>query len=129
MSLADLQTELVGRVMVARIRGELDMSNTAEIGSAISDRISNEVLGLVLDLEQVGYMDSAAIRMLFELRAGLKARGQEMRLVVPPGATIADVLQITDVPIAIGVSESGEAAVESIVAVVPQPGSDPAGES
>ena len=120
MSLAELHTEVVDRVLIARIEGEVDMSNAAEIGSAISDRISNESLGLVLDLSSVGYMDSAAIHTLFELRAGLRNRGQEMRLVIPPDATVAHALRIMDVPRTIGAAESNEAAVESIVAAVPQ---------
>ena len=63
-------------MLLARVRGEIDMSNAAEIGSAVAGRISNDALGLVLDLTDVEYMDSAALHMIFELRTRLKDRGQ-----------------------------------------------------
>jgi anti-anti-sigma factor len=118
MNLADLDTRFEGGVLVARIRGEIDMSNSAEIGSAIAGRISNEALGLVLDLSDVEYLDSAALHMIFDLRARLRDRGQRVRLVVPPGATIEQAIEIMNVPGTIGVSESMDAALQAIVTVV-----------
>ena len=115
MSLADLDTRLAEGVLLARVRGEIDMSNAAEIGSAVVGRISNEALGVVLDLTDVEYLDSAALHTIFDLRTRLKDRGQQLRLVVPPGATIAQAVEIMDIPRTIGVSGSADEAVESIV--------------
>ena len=126
MTLADLDTKLVDGVLVARLRGEIDMSNAAEIGSAVTGRISNEALGLVLDLTDVEYLDSAGLHTIFELRANLRNRGQQLQLVVPAGATIAQAVEIMDIPRTIGVSESTDSALESIVAAVPQARSDAA---
>jgi anti-sigma B factor antagonist len=121
MSLAELETELVDAVLFARIEGEIDMSNAAELGSAISARTSNEVLGVVLDLSRVGYLDSVGLRAIFDLRGRLRDRGQGIRLVVPPGATIAFALEIVGAPKTIGILDSPEAALESILAAIPQP--------
>jgi anti-anti-sigma factor len=126
MSLADLDTRLAQGVLVASVRGEIDMSNAAEIGSAVAGRISNDALGLVLDLTDVEYLDSAALHTIFDLRTRLKDRGQQLRLVVPNGATIAQAVEIMDIPRTIGVSASAHEALESIVAAVPQARSDAA---
>ena len=124
MSLADLDTRLAEGVLLARVRGEIDRSNAAEIGSAVAGRISNDALGLVLDLTDVEYLDSAALHTIFDLRTRLKDRGQQLRLVVPHGATIAQAVEIMDIPRTIGVSGSADEAVESILAAVPQARSD-----
>ena len=107
-------------MLLAVLRGEIDMSNADGIGAAISRQISNDALGMVLDLTRVEYLDSAALHMLFELRRHLATRGQAMRLVVPPGAAIAPALQIMDVPRAIGVEETPEAALESLAEAIPE---------
>src|SRR2546421_13026833 len=98
MSPAQLETRIEGRVLVAVLDGELDMSNAAGLGAAISNELSNASLGLIVDLTGVEYLDSAALHMLFELRRHLGNRGQAMRLVVPSGAIIAQTLEIMDVP-------------------------------
>jgi hypothetical protein len=59
-------------------------------------------------------VDSAGIRVLFDLRESLRNRGQEIRLVVPPDAEILDALRIAFVPRVVGVFESLGAATESI---------------
>jgi anti-sigma B factor antagonist len=126
MNIADLDTQLVDGILFAHLRGEIDMSNAAELGSAVAARISNDALGLVLDLTEVEYLDSAGLHTIFELRARLRDRGQQLRLVVPAGATIAQALEIMDVPRTIGVAESAAAARQSIEAAVPQGRSDAA---
>ena len=129
MSSADLDTTLMDGVLVARVRGEIDMSNAGEIGSAVAARISNEVLGLILDLTEVEYLDSAGLHTIFDLRARLRDRGQQLRLVVPQGATIAQAVEIMDIPRTVGVAESAESALESILTAVPRARSDAASDS
>ena len=114
MRLANLKTDVVDGFVVARLDGELDMSNAAEVSRAIARVVTNDVLGLVLDLTQSEFIDSAGIRTLFELRTQLKNRGQEMRLVVPAGAAITEALRIVGIPRSIGVSETAEEALETI---------------
>jgi anti-anti-sigma factor len=114
MRLANLETEVLDGIVVARLDGELDMSNAAEVSRAIAREATNDVLGLVLDLTRTEFIDSAGIRTVFELRTQLKNRGQEMRLVVPPGAAIAEALRLVGIPRSIGVSETPEAALETI---------------
>jgi anti-anti-sigma factor len=114
MRIANFEIESHGRIVVARLEGELDLSNATDIRRAISGRVTNESAGLVLDLSGTTFLDSAGIHALFDLRTQFKNRGQEMRLVVPPGAVIAEALRIVGIPPSIDVSESLEAARASI---------------
>jgi anti-anti-sigma factor len=116
MRLADLQIEEMDQVVLARLDGELDMSNASELGTAIPSQVTNEALGVVIDLTNVTYIDSAGIHILFELRGRLKDRGQETQLVMPPDAPVAAALKIVGIPPAVGVSETMDAAVETVTA-------------
>jgi anti-anti-sigma factor len=102
--------------MVAMIEGELDISNAAQMASAIRERLPNDARGLVLDFTDLQFIDSAGIRAVFQLRQDLANRSHEIKLVVPAGAPIARALEIVDVPGTIGTLETADAAVESIAA-------------
>jgi anti-anti-sigma factor len=114
MQLADLHVESVGQVVVAHLHGEIDMSNARELGEAISRPVSNEALGLVLDLTDITYVDSAAIQVIYDLRERLQARGQQIRLVVAPDSPIAEALRIADVLTAVGTDATREAALHAL---------------
>jgi anti-anti-sigma factor len=108
-------------ILLVSVDGEVDVSNARDLGRAISERITNEALGVVLDLTEVSYMDSAGVHVVFELRERLKTRGQGLRLVVPERSPISSVVQLVDLPRAVGVLETSEEAVAAIAAAVPQP--------
>jgi anti-anti-sigma factor len=114
MPLADVHFEPAGEVLVAHLEGEVDMSNADELGVALSSQVPREARGMVLDLREVGYLDSAGVRLIYNLRRRLDDRGQQLRLVIAPGAAIADALRIAGVPQAIGALETVDAAVESL---------------
>jgi anti-anti-sigma factor len=113
MKIGDVTIEALGRLVVARVDGEVDLSNATEIGAAIANGVPNDALGLVIDLTEVDYVDSAGIRVLFEMRERLNTRGQEIRLVVPRDAEIFEALRYAYLPAAIDVFESLDAAAES----------------
>jgi anti-anti-sigma factor len=114
MRLADVHFEPVGEVVVAHVTGEIDMSNADEVSAALSDQTPKDVRALVLDLREIAYLDSAGIRLIYNLRGRLDHRGQQLRLVVAPGGPIADALRIADVPRAVGAVETVDAAVDSL---------------
>ena len=83
--------------MVARPVGEIDISNGAELGSALERAVPDSARGLILDLSRTSYVDSAAVRMIFDLDRALKQRRRQLRLVVPAAAPIEKVLKLTGV--------------------------------
>jgi anti-anti-sigma factor len=113
--LADVHFERSEAVVIARVQGEIDMSNAEHLGTAFNE-VPPEAHALILDLRDVGYLDSAGLRMIYKLRNRLDHRGQQLRLVVAPRAGISEALRIAGVAQAIGSFETVDAALESLQA-------------
>jgi anti-anti-sigma factor len=92
--LADLRMEDRSGQPVAVISGEIDASNANDIGRRIRDAVSNHALGLIVDLSHTTYIDSAGIRLLFDLAGRLGRRGLELHLVIVDESEVADVLDL-----------------------------------
>ena len=76
MKLADVQFSDHERVVVARLTGEIDLSNADSIEGAIAEATPNHALALILDVSALDYLDSAGIHLIYKLREKLRARGQ-----------------------------------------------------
>jgi anti-anti-sigma factor len=81
-------------VVLASLSGEIDLSNATRITNALLAGVPNEALGLVIDLSQVTYLDSAGVRMLAELDHRLGWRAQALRVVAPEESRSRRVLAI-----------------------------------
>jgi anti-sigma B factor antagonist len=114
LPLADVSFSSDGNIVVASLRGEIDMSNAGELGDTIGRALTNDALALVLDLTGVEYLDSAGIHVIYELHERLRTRGQDIRVVIAPDALIGEALRLADVPRAVGVAESVDAALVSL---------------
>lgn len=97
MRLADVMVTAEGRAVVARLTGEVDMSNAESIGGALTEATPNSSLALILDLSAVDYLDSAGIHLIYQLRERLRARGQSLRLVIPADSPANDALRLAGV--------------------------------
>jgi anti-anti-sigma factor len=104
--LARLTLETRDEIQVAHIVGEVDIANAATLQSEISDTVGNTAFGLVVDLTDTDYFDSAGIRMLFELRKRLSGRRQSFRVIIT-ALLVTEVDQI--IPIDQTVADSLEA--------------------
>jgi anti-anti-sigma factor len=82
-------------VVVATLAGELDLTNAREL----EDRLSSAAdpgARLVLDLNHVVFIDSAALHVLFRLA---RVRGRDhLTVVVEPTAAISRTLEIVGFP-------------------------------
>ena len=92
--LADFSIEDRGGQPVVRIAGEIDASNVNTIGRRIRESVSNEALGLIVDLSHTTYIDSAGVRLLFDLARRLGGRGLELHLVVAEQSQVDEVLDL-----------------------------------
>jgi anti-anti-sigma factor len=91
MPLGDLKLESIAGLPVAHLSGEIDRSNVAELGDRVATAIGDQG-GLVVDLSELAFLDSTGIRLLFELAAELKRRQQTLRVVVPDGSHLRELL-------------------------------------
>jgi anti-anti-sigma factor len=96
-TLAEIGIERHGGTVVARLAGEVDMTNAARVREQLLDAVPNDVLALVVDLGDCRYLDSAAIEVIFDLSRRLQRRRQELRLVVPESSPLGRVLTLTEV--------------------------------
>ena len=79
--------------------GDLDMVGSAAVRDALRARLDGGRGGAVtVDLRGVGYLASAGVGLLLELRADLERRGTPVRLLVAAGSVPARVLAISGVP-------------------------------
>ena len=101
----------VADVVVARIDGEIDISNAQELGDALIASVTNDAVGVVLDLSELAYLDSAGVHLLVRLLRQLRTRRQQLRAVAPAEAPIRRVLGLTAVDTMLPVDETAEAAL------------------
>jgi len=97
-------------VVVASLTGEIDLSNATEITDALLGGVPNEALGLVIDLSDVSYLDSAGVRMLAELEHRLGWRAQALRVVAPEASRSRRVLAIAGLERVLSMDTTVEAA-------------------
>jgi anti-anti-sigma factor len=92
-----LRSELRGQTFVAWLSGELDLASTVGLTAELSALIPNTALGVVLDLSDLTYLDSAGVGMIFSLSRRLRARQQSLSIAVPETARIRRVLTVAGV--------------------------------
>ena len=122
--LADVHFEEHDGAPVARIRGEIDMSNVGELSGTLQNAVDQSAPGIVIDFSDTQYLDSAGLHFVFELGKRLRDRGQRLYLVVPRGSLVATVLEIVNIEALAPRCETLEAAVERLhehAADVPSP--------
>src|SRR3954449_9218767 len=95
--LADVKFEEHAGSPVARIRGEIDMSNVGELSVMLQNAVVQTSAGLVIDFSETQYLDSAGLHFIFDLGKRLRDRGQRLYLTVPPGSPVAAILDIVNV--------------------------------
>jgi anti-sigma B factor antagonist len=94
--LATLEVE-AGDTTIARLAGELDVSNTGYLGDRILESVSSSAGALVVDLRETTYLDSSAIKLIFDLAEKLSARRQRLHLLVEKGSFTEEVLETVNV--------------------------------
>jgi anti-sigma B factor antagonist len=115
--MSDLATVIVerhGELQVVHLAGEVDISNAGTLEDHISEAVPNDATGMVLDLSDTGYLDSAGIRMMFELGQRLAGRRQALAVVVPRDSLIRHALVITEVEQALPLYDTLDEAVEAL---------------
>lgn len=94
MTRGELVLEIEGPVIYAKFSGEIDLSNVGELREELTRVTPNDALGIVFDLSEVNYLDSAGLRLIQRLREAMRTRGQRLQLVIPNDSVILDVLRL-----------------------------------
>ena len=116
--LAEVRVEVRDEIPVARVEGEIDISNADEIAAALREAVPNSALGLVVDLSHTGHLDSSGLRLFYELHRRLTGRGQWLCLVVPREAPTMQVISLTGLDEAVPLHETVELALANMGSAV-----------
>ena len=105
--LATVRCQPEGHRLVARVAGEIDVSNAQEVGASIERAVPKDVHAVVVDLSEIRYLDSSGISLLLRLSERLRARRIDLRLAVPPEAPVRAVLELTGLARMLHADETG----------------------
>jgi anti-sigma B factor antagonist len=98
-------------VVVARVTGELDLSNSPGTGDAIEAALPASARSLVVDFSGLTFLDSSGVAMLFRLVRRLGDHRQQLHVVAPAGEAVGRVLEIVEFDRAAPVHPSVDAAL------------------
>jgi anti-anti-sigma factor len=101
-------------VAVTQPIDDIDLSNAADLYREMLDGMSQDAVGLVVDLSEVRHIDSTGIRMLHGLAGWLAQRRLELRVVVPDGSSIRRVLDLSCFDTYLPVTNTVDSAVSEI---------------
>jgi stage II sporulation protein AA (anti-sigma F factor antagonist) len=80
------------------VGGEVDLANASTVEREIQAAITNHITAVSIDLSDVGYMDSAGLRVLFDLAARLPVLQIDFELVTPVGSPARRVMELSGLP-------------------------------
>jgi anti-anti-sigma factor len=117
--LARIEIDQTPRGVVARISGEIDISNVGAVKRKLTDALTSSSPGLVVDISGTNYLDSSGVYLLFELNRALAGRQQQLCVVAPPTTPSTRVLLITGFDHIVPVTSTLEDAIEKVAARAP----------
>lgn len=83
-----VQLSSSGTYIVARLQGAIDVANASTVEAELGHAVPNTASGLIVVLSEVSFMDSTGLRVLFVLDERLRARQQDLRLVLDEGSNL-----------------------------------------
>jgi anti-anti-sigma factor len=104
-------TDAADGLLLARLTGDLDLSNLHAVHTALLDAMPNDALGLVVDLAGVEFLDSSGVEMLFRLERSLAIRQQRFAVAIRPDATVRRALELSGAPAEMALCPSVDAAL------------------
>ncbi len=89
-----ISEEVVGNDATLVLGGELDAHSARRLDDVVDDLIARRTTSIVIDLEQVSFIDSSGLRSLIRARQRLGDEPQSVRLRKPQPGTVR-LLEIT----------------------------------
>ena len=93
-SVMELKLRKAGPIYVIDVVGEMDLYNAFKLKDLVRKMIDSNVASFILNLEQVGYMDSSGIGALLYVHSELKKKGLPLRIVGVTGS-VRKVIELT----------------------------------
>lgn len=116
MSAGAVRCDPQGDILVARMSGEIDLSNAEQLGLQVAEAAPRDARGVVLDLAGVEYIDSYGIFVIHGLRQRLDEQQQRLVLVVPEDGLIRRAIELVGLAEAIPIKTELQAALQLVAA-------------
>jgi anti-anti-sigma factor len=110
----DMRIDEQAGVSVARLSGDVEISGAHVLRERLLRAVRNDDLGLVVDLTDTTYLDSAGINILFELADMLRERQLRLAVVVPEASLVTQVVALVNLDSVAGLHGTVGPAVDSI---------------
>jgi anti-sigma B factor antagonist len=109
--LADIAVERYGEATLARLTGEVDMSNASHVSSQLTAAAEGASGPLIVDLTETVYLDSAWFRVLEDVALAMARARRPLRLVCAAGAPTRRLLELAGIDRLLPLFASPEAAL------------------
>jgi anti-sigma B factor antagonist len=103
-------------VELLRVEGELDIATAARLISVLNSSVAEAIKSVVVDLTEVGFMDSTGLALLINAHRRLSLRRKGFAVVCPPGP-LRRVFEITDMIDTLRVCPDPESASRAALAL------------
>lgn len=121
--------ERIDGVPLVRVSGDIDAANAPAVRERLAGALSPDTHGLIVDLSQTRYLDSAGLDMLLRLGDRLDRRRAKLMLVIPESSQLCRLVAIVGLAQTVQVHPTPAAArnaaaqlVEGQAAVAPSTG-------
>lgn len=111
-TLSNEDVEREGKWLTATWHGEIDITNSDALEQASLGALQNTDAGLIVDLTNVTYIDSAGIRSLLTMRRLLAHRQQRLLVVVPERSVLNKALEVGGLPAVVSIHRTLSSARE-----------------
>ena len=111
--LARVALERHGDAVLARLSGEIDLSNAGAVEEQVTGGLGGST-AVAVDLSGLSYLDSAGLALLSRLAGRLSELSGSLRLVVARDALVGRTLSVSGLASAIPVDETVAAALAAL---------------
>ena len=94
------------------VEGEVDIASASRLISVLNSSVAEAIKAVVVDLTQVGFMDSTGLALLINANRRLTLRRKGFAVICPPGP-LRRVFEITDMVGTLNVRDDHESAVNA----------------
>ncbi len=109
----DIRIERMGKHVLVRLAGRLDITQSDEVETALAKEIQNGEGDMIVNLGQISYISSSGIRIFVGMVRELGRQSRKLKLcnITPPVKKVFDVVELMDL---FEVYNSEEEAVASL---------------
>lgn len=112
--IAPLEIETHDDVVLVRATGDIDLATADLLRDACFAAVTNDCIGLAIDLGRSSYVDSAGVRVLFAVAERLDEHRQHLALVVPAEAHPRRVFALVDMEGSASIHETVDQALAAL---------------